>query len=252
MGREPKPRLLRFVREAGAPSRLARLNVYASAYHSRLVEALEAWYPSLKKACDRFMGEGAFTHLGARYLWSHPSKSPNITDFGAKLPSFVATHPFGKEAPWLRDLARLEWACLEALHTPVAPGIDPRRLADTPARKWAQARLGLDPAARLLHSKWEILPFWRNVPSAEAFEPPSRGPSWYGVFRGPDLWYEVSPLSRAQYDALSAFRTGMTLGRATTHLASRHGEELPLGEWLREWLARGWIRSVRFSKERER
>lgn len=224
--------------------RLSRIEIYWNGYHARLLECLEDWYPATRAVVEKVQGENSFPQLVTLYLWKHPSTSRNIMDAGAKLPGFIKRNEISGAIPYLADLARLEWECLSVIHEPPASTLSPEALMTVPADAWASARLGLDPAARLLRSSWDLHPLWLAASEEKRFSAPPRAKSWIGVFRTPDGWYDAVPLDRPQWELLLALSRKKTLASAIEEVAARSGAELPVGEWLREWIVRGWIRSI--------
>ncbi|KZK81993.1 hypothetical protein PsAD13_03539 [Pseudovibrio sp. Ad13] len=71
---------------------IERINIYASGYIMRLVEALKAEYPLLCK----FMGDEVFEGFAKAYIVTHPSRYSSLYKLGAKLPEFLEeTQPRG-------------------------------------------------------------------------------------------------------------------------------------------------------------
>jgi hypothetical protein len=120
----------------GAMTADERLDVYRSAYRSRLVECLADDYPALRHA----LGEEAFERLCHAYIAAHPSRSPSLNVFGRLLPRFVRGHD-ALQGGFLSDLARLEWALVEAVHAPSSDAVSPEVVAQVPTEAWEGVRL---------------------------------------------------------------------------------------------------------------
>ncbi|WP_108820691.1 HvfC/BufC N-terminal domain-containing protein [Pseudovibrio sp. Alg231-02] len=75
---------------------IERINIYASGYIARLVEALKAEYPLLCK----FMGVEVFEGFAKAYIVTHPSRYSSLYKLGAKFPEFLEeTQPKGANCP---------------------------------------------------------------------------------------------------------------------------------------------------------
>src|SRR5262249_12848047 len=79
-----------------------RLEIYGDGYYQRLIEALEADYPQLKK----FMGEEEFFTLAQEYIYHTPSEFFSLSFFGHQLFDFLKVTPPYKEKIHLAELAQ--------------------------------------------------------------------------------------------------------------------------------------------------
>jgi hypothetical protein len=118
--------------------------------------ALAATYPVVR----RLVGDGFFRALGLRYGEAHPSRSGDLLLYGDALARFVADDPFAAALPYLADVARLEWACHEALHAADAPPLDPLALARVPPERQDAIRFTLHPSVRLLACEHPVVALW--------------------------------------------------------------------------------------------
>lgn len=152
----------RLVVDDGIPA-LARLRVYRN--NSRLVQidALGRTYGVLR----RRVGEAYFEGLAEEYRDACPSPRGDLHWIGAGFPSWLEARLAGSEYEWLADLARLEWACEEAvvaasgdaLPLPALGAIAPEALPGLVIR--------LAPSVRLVRSQWPVWSVWReNQPDA--------------------------------------------------------------------------------------
>lgn len=234
---EPKPRCLSFVSAGGAWNAEARLRIYAEAYFSRLAEALGGTYTAVQAA----LGEAAFLKLAADFLKVHPSDSYNVDEVGRQLPDFIATHPFGREYPWLSQLAALEWCVAEAFYEEDVPGLDLSALRSVESDDWARARFGLDPAVKLLSADFAVDELWRQ----SELESPRSESVWLLVNRDADGQVEVTRLARAQFEALQAMRDGACLAEICEQAGMGVGDATPaVMQWFSEWVSRGVIRTI--------
>jgi hypothetical protein len=234
--REPRPRRLDSIVEQPPLSRIDRLDVYAEAYYARLLECLEDDFSLLR----RLTGEGAFRALVADYLEANPSRTYTAAALGHRFPRFMKTHRLGRELPYLIDVARLEWACVDSFFAANAPGLDPARLRSVPASAWPRARFELDPSVRLLRSGWKLAEEWRKDDGGET--PPEKGREWLLVRRNPKSFrVVVEEIGSARYKALSLLARGTTLGEICERLS---GDGLDFNQCFREWVECGVISGI--------
>ncbi len=136
-------------------SAVRRLQIYADAYHGRLLECLREEFPATFHA----MGEDAFYGLALAYLQHYPSRSYTLAQLGADLPRFLRDSRPPREsvdpdwADFLIELATLERTYAEVFDGPGMeshPGIDAQRLRSLTPERLLAARIRLAPCVRLL------------------------------------------------------------------------------------------------------
>ena len=110
-------RLAEVIRDDAPLSAVDRLEVYANAYFFRILEVLRKDYPALAAS----LGEARFNNLITDYLAANPPTRFSLRYAGEELGSFLGGHPAARppreEFPWAADLARLEWAIVDAFDT---------------------------------------------------------------------------------------------------------------------------------------
>jgi hypothetical protein len=136
-----------------------RVAVYADAYLSRLSESLSDDYPKVAGVLgDRFI------QTVRHYVRTHPSDHPSLRHFGRHFPEFLAAAGASDAPPWVADLARLEWARIEAFDAADSPaltfedvrGASGRRVARSAARTCAvvpKPRARVERRRRLAHPR---------------------------------------------------------------------------------------------------
>jgi hypothetical protein len=140
----------------------ARVEVYVEAYFSRLRDVLLDDYPKLTRA----IGE-RFAALCRDYIRAYPSDRPSLRHFGRHLPAFLLEAPLSKERPWLADLARLEWARVEAFDAADRSTMTLEDLQAVPADNWAELRLAFVPSVHVLELAWPVDEIWRALDDRE-------------------------------------------------------------------------------------
>ncbi len=219
-----------------------RLGVYSDAYALRLLEALGANYPALRRA----LGLKAFHGLAVEFLIAHPPTSYNIDDAGELLPRFLAEHRLTLRLPFLPDLARLELEVMRSVYSDRGPAQDFSRLQGRTEADWAETRLGLGGTVRLWEAAWPVDQFWRRrrLSRRKGLRRPSRPRRRRLVIYRNDRGLWVRALSAPQWLALTLARERRTLGRICEALAERFaaGSRPPrLMDWFGDWAREGII-----------
>jgi hypothetical protein len=220
-----------------------RLQIYRDGYRARLVECLADDYAAVRY----LLGEAAFEAIAHAYIDEHPSRSPNLNAFGRAMPAFLARRS-GAAGPLALDVARLEWAIVEAIHAAASPPLTLDRFEHMTPEQWATAVLVPAASVRLLRFAHPADTFYTSFREGERPIPPAPAPSATLVHRrGWVVWRTA--LSPAMAGLLEAIISGVGLGAALT--ASIAGtddgvdaEASPVTEanvtqWFREWVSGG-------------
>jgi hypothetical protein len=134
----------------------ARWHVYTHGYRARLAEALSEDF----RAIHRILGEEVFESLLERYLSQCAPRSYDLGHAGDRLAGFLMSDRLTAELPFLTDLARLEWAMVEAFVAEDAEPLDPRELERLGPEAAAALRFTLQPAASIVRSSWPLDELW--------------------------------------------------------------------------------------------
>lgn len=141
----------------------ARMQVYRNNVHAMFTGALERTYPVLRQR----VGAGFFAQLAADYRREHPSRNGDLHWIGRHFPQWIGTRMAGTDYAWLADLARLEWACEEALVAARLPDVPADALANLSHDELPGARFSLQPGLRTLSSPFPVWSVWQaNQPAA--------------------------------------------------------------------------------------
>jgi hypothetical protein len=242
---EAKPSLLAsLIRGEGAADATTRLDVYANAYFYRIHGVLEKDYPALAKA----LGDDAFNDVVTSYLLVHPSTHPSLRYAGAELGAFLADHAAAKgvrqRAPWASDLARLEWAMVDAFDAADAAPLARDAVAALAPERFASLTLELRPGTSLLVQNWPVHSLRAACDAGEAVEAPANpAPESVVVWR-PSETVRYRTADAVEATALSLLRNGTTFGELCDHLA-RSGDEdstpAVAAALLERWLADGLL-----------
>jgi hypothetical protein len=225
-----------------------RLEVYANAYFRRLQGVLAEDFGALAAA----LGTEWFHDLATAYLWAKPPRHFSLREAGARLADFLArdprAEPFRSRFPWAADLARLEWALVEAFDAPDAPELGREALAALPAARWPGLRLELQPALRVLELAWPVHELRAAFDAGAPLEPLRAAPaaSAVCVWRS-DERVQQRPLPRDEARALALARRGEPFAALCEAIAAEAGEARAparAAALLEAWCQRRWIASV--------
>lgn len=136
-----------------------RFNVYRNNVIVSLSEALAATYP----AVHRLLGEEYFRALAPEFIRAHPPTSPVLMFYGETFAEFLEGFEPLAGYPYLGDVARIEWAWLQAYHAADAEPMTADALGQIAPEDLAKARFDKHPAAHVLRSDHPSLTiFMRN------------------------------------------------------------------------------------------
>ncbi|MDE1147018.1 MAG: DNA-binding domain-containing protein [Azospirillaceae bacterium] len=136
----------------------ARLNIYRANVQQSLVEALAAAFP----VTVRLMGVPAFRRAALAHVRRQPPDRPQLSAYGGGLPgSLVADHPMAG------NMARLEWAVMQAYFAADAVPLTAEEVAAFPPGDYAGLCFTPHPAARLVWLDHAVLDLWRSAQEDE-------------------------------------------------------------------------------------
>jgi hypothetical protein len=220
-----------------------RLSIYRNNAVLGLTEALRDVYPVI----NRLVGDGFFRYLARGYIARHPPVSGCLLDYGERMAEFLAGFDAASGLPYLPDTARLEWCWHASYHAADAPGLAVSLLTATPAERFGEIRLRLQPSARLLASAFPVWRIWQ-ANQADSAEPepvdlgeggchlllfrPRRDPS---AVPSDGLAVEVHALDCGNHRFLTALGHGSTLAQAAAS-ACGVATDFDLSASLRHWL----------------
>ena len=214
---------------------LERMAVYHGGYRARLVECLADDYPAVVHA----LGEDAFGDVASSYITRCPSRSPNLNAFGRFFPQHLEQQAGDA---FLADLARLEWALVEAVHA--EPGHSWQGdLTALPPEAWAGLRLAPQPSLRIILARYPVDAYYQAFRDDAAPPRPERAPSATAVVRRDDRVWRIR-IEEATAPLLERLAGGMPLGEALAEtealLADAEGAPLSPDVVLRAF--REWVR----------
>ena len=257
-GRATKKIAESFIKPNNRLTSFDRLEIYNRQYWFRIREGFYQDYPGLRAV----LGDKKFERLADAYLSEYPSQSYTLRNLGSRLVKFLRAEPrwTAPKNKLALDLARLEWAHIEAFDNEAKPALKAEDLAGLKA---AQIRLKLQPHLTLLKLENEVDDFLIELKknsglrseASNAMEQNQRRKkmrathrlkqrvNFLAVHRYQDGIY-YKQLERGQFLLLSALRDGATLEGACAKVTALKMPGDPgetIGKWFANWSALGWF-----------
>ena len=237
-----------------------RLEIYNRQYWFRVLSGFAEDFPGLRAV----LGGRRFDALAKAYLTDCPSQSFTLRNLGSRLEGWLRKHRrwAGSRQNLAVDMARLEWADIEAFDGKMEPPLQPEDLAGVhPAR----LRLRLQPYVSLLDLRYPVddllLEVRKNADdldvASNAFNERRKRkrvgavaklkptPLYLTVYRlHEDVYFRR--LERDEFMILSALQAGKSLSAAIdlglrkSPLAAEE-RAAQVEKWFRTWSALGWF-----------
>lgn len=215
-----------------------RFRVYRNNVIAAYTATLSATYP----AVQALVGEDFFDYAARQYIRKHPSLSGDMNDYGDRFPHFISGMVQTRHLPYLEDVARLEWAMQEVARANESAPFNTHGLTEVPPARYPELRFNLHPAARLMVSPFPLLAIWRmqhTDADATATINLDAGETRLLVIRRHHE-IELEPLSRGEYEMLSALAAGDPFAAAAESALALEPEfEITVG--IRDHVARRTI-----------
>lgn len=184
------------------------VDVYHKGYSARLSESLGETF----EACWRVLGDDDFLKSCEIYARSVPSVFYNLSDYGDSFPSFLEKR-FRKSAPFIGDLATLEWSYKDIFHAKPHAGLPP---VDLSVAVKENSVLIFGSAVLFLSFKHSVHALWRRDREDST---PLRRSDWKGRqqvllyrSRGTPVFSRI--LAAPEASALSSLLRGVPLADA--------------------------------------
>jgi len=218
----------------GAPAP-KRFSVYRNNVIVSLTDALGESFPAIKT----LLGDDYFKALARAFVLTNPPTSPVLILYGGDFPAFIEAFPPLEAYPYLADVARVEWAWLQAYHAADAEPLDPAELGALSPDAVGGARFARHPAAQVFSSDW---PVW-DLLRANRFQPGADIEIDLGLPQAvlvsrPELDVELLLLRPGGDVFLQALFDGAILAEAASQ-AQQHSADFSLSDSLSDCLANG-------------
>ncbi len=203
-------------------------------------------------ALARVLGESDFDALVRAHLRAHPPSRPSLRDAGARLPGFLADADASAETrrrvAFAPDLARFEWALIEAFDAADAPALSHAALAAVAPEDWAELHFVFQPALARLALGFPVDRLRAAHDRGDAELPAGLAPdsTQVCVWRSNERVFHRA-LEPIEAEALDLARAGASFGRLCEAIAERLTDaEAPLraAALLARWQQDGWLAAL--------
>jgi hypothetical protein len=255
-GRPMKKVADQFIKPNDRVTSFERLEIYNRQYWYRIKDCFYEDYPGL---CA-ILGERRFERLACAYLTRHPSQSFTLRNLGRLLVRFLQSEPrwiVPLRHPAL-DMARLEWAHIEAFDNEATPPLETDSLLGVDP---AQIRLQLQPHLTLLQLRYELDEFLIQTRKSEGLRTEASNATELNrtrrqsrikrPLRPKNVFLAVHRLNHAvyykrlqpgQFRLLCALQAKATVAEACEQLAESAQADLgQVKAWFESWAALGWF-----------
>ena len=141
-----------------------RLDIYRNTFLITLTRALRLCFPAVAK----LVGDEFFEGAAQIFVGEHPPRAALLDQYGGKFADFLGCFEPAESAPYLGDVARLEWAVNTALHAADAERLDPAQLTGVNVEDQGRICLMPEPSISLLHLVYPADLIWNAVLSGES------------------------------------------------------------------------------------
>lgn len=174
----------------------ARLRIYRNSSTQIHTAALRTVYPAVRALA----GAEFFDQAAGLYRNAHPSTSGNLQAFGAHFPDFLESLTHDTYAPYLSDIARLEWLRQCTILAGTATTLDAMDATRRIAQLNGPLALVLHPSVRCFASGYPVYTLWNYAmhPGDQRLSLPET--SEYLV-----LWRETGKVTMAVFDKASFY-----------------------------------------------
>jgi hypothetical protein len=239
-------------------SSFERLEIYNRQYWFRVLGALVEDFSALRSV----IGARSFEAMSVAYLTDHPSRSFSLRNLGSHLAEWLKNHPHyaGRRARLAQDVARIEWAFVEAFDNAEHEALTLDQISTLDGN----SRLGLQPHLRLVELEFPVDDLVLNLHQKEKRQTSEAGvkpedddgvaaklptlrlqQTWLAAHRVDHSVYYLR-LKRAEFHTLRAIRAGRPLAEAieagiTIARVPSARRPLLVREWFATWAELGWI-----------
>ena len=205
----------------------ARFAIYRNNVIASLIDALADTFPVTRA----LVGDDFFRSMARVFVARYPPRTPVLAWYGDAFPAFVAGFRAAASLPYLADLARLEWAYVQAFHADDQPplSVDTIAMLLAESADFSGLRLIFHPTVGVLNSSYAIFSLWaahQSLPVDLSGLDLTR-PEAVLLVR-PELEVEVIRLGSAAAELIGRLHSGHTLAASVQETIIEHPDlDLP-------------------------
>ncbi|MEM7025291.1 MAG: DNA-binding domain-containing protein [Pseudomonadota bacterium] len=193
-----------------------RFDVYRNNVTVTAIDALGDTFPAVRA----LVGDDFFRATARAYLDQSPPRSPLLFRYGATFGDFLEAFPPAARVPYLGDVARLEFARLQAYHAADVLPIAISTLGEMPPDQVANAVLETHPSVSLIRSAFPVVSLWGASSGLTSSDQVDIGRAEDALTVRPGLNVESRILPAGGGPFLAALLDGKTLGEAAATAAA--------------------------------
>ena len=214
---EPAPGEIRRPGAAGSmAAQTKRFDVYRNNVVAAATGALGDTFPAVRA----LVGDDFFQATARAYLDTSPPRSPLLFRYGATFGDFLETFPPAQSVPYLGDVARLEYARLQAYHAADVVPIEIQALGAIPPDEVAGVTFDIHPAVSLIRSSFPVVSLWAASTGLMSSDDVDITRAEDGLTARPGLDVDTRVLPAGGSTFVEALLDGGTLGDATETAAA--------------------------------
>lgn len=222
-----------------------RLEIYASAYRLRLLEALDGDFVALKT----HVGPERFEEIARAYIDAHPSDHYSLRHFGRHMADFLAaTDPYRNE-PLLAELATFDWALTDSFDAADSAVTTVEDMGKIAPDTWPHLVFVPHSSVQRLNLRWNAPAIWKAADKDQPLPSPEQAPhpiGWVMWRQGLQIYFRS--LSVDEAFALDALLRGENFGaicEGLTEWIDAQNVALHAAGLLKQWLADGLIKEIK-------
>ncbi len=187
-----------------------RFSIYRNNVAVSLIEAMAANFPAIQ----RLVGEAFFAALAKAFIVAHPPTVPMLFLYGDEFAAFLESFEPVSAYPYLGDVARVEFAWLQAYHAADALVVDAAALGAVSSEKIGGTRFIAHPATWIFRSIWPAATLVARNREQEDCSDIDLSLAEDVLITRPVLDVETRVLPRGGHGFLTALASGKTLEQA--------------------------------------
>lgn len=234
---ETELQFLPYVLQQDQLSSTQRLAIYRNNKDSSILKILQSHYP----VCSRLVGDKFFAGMANAYSTQTPSTYPDLNNYGRTFPQFIRDFPSAQSLPYLPEVAKLEWAWLQAFYgSDLFATLDIERIAKIDTEQAQDIVFQLPANATLLTSPYPIDQIWQvNQPDAGGDETVELNDGGVCLIVWRKQWQvRIDYLDQTEWQLLQAFNNGLSLAAVCQEASA---QAIDVSEYLPKLVNCGWI-----------
>ena len=237
------------IEEGGKIAPSQRLQIYAHAYKSRLLETLAEDFPVL----HLMVGDKIFKEICLGYINLYPSTHPSLRYFGQHMVKYLKdTKPYSGLIPAI-EMADFEWTFNDVFDAKDVKAVSVEDVAAIPAEAWSTLRIHLQPSFFMKKFKWNTPAVWSS--GSNENEECSIDPEEYPVSSNciqwkTDLKCYFRTVENDEASVLFLAQENKTFPDICEKLIEQYDDQAPMraAELLRGWVTEGLVSELEYLK----